>query len=126
MSHAGSGELKIAVKKIFLLRLLTILKNSSKVKFDILVDCFAVDYILKGKGFLICYKLRSSISNEQIFITMNIRELEVVPSISILFPSAEYYELEIYDMFGIEFSGISKKRIMSHGVIDGFPLRKDF
>jgi NADH-quinone oxidoreductase subunit C len=121
-----SGEAVLKVKSVFLLRILTVLKNAKTLKFDVLADCFGVDYLKTLGIFIVFYKVRSLLVNTDIFISVDVLPEDILPSVSLLFSSATSFEREVYDMFGVRFDGQCPERILTHGSICGFPLRKDF
>ena len=103
------------------------LKTNEKCKFKQLIDITAVDYPKKEKRFQIVYLLLSHENNSRIIIKINIDEKESVPSITKIFPSANWMEREIFDMYGISFKHHPDlRRILTDYGFEGYPLRKDF
>ena len=103
------------------------LKTNKKCKFKQLIDLTAVDYLQKEKRFKIVYLLLSHENNLRIIININIREKEIVPSVTKIFPSANWMEREVFDMYGISFKDHPDlRRILTDYGFEGFPLRKDF
>ena len=103
------------------------LKTNEKCKFKQLIDITAVDYPKKEKRFQIVYLLLSHENNSRIIIKINIDEKESVPSITKIFPSANWMEREIFDMYGITFKHHPDlRRILTDYGFEGYPLRKDF
>ena len=103
------------------------LKTNEKCKFKQLIDITAVDYPEKEKRFKIIYLLLSHEKNFRIIINTNIDEKDLVPSIIKIFPSANWMEREIFDMYGISFKNHPDlRRILTDYNFEGFPLRKDF
>jgi len=103
------------------------LKTNQKCKFKQLIDITAVDYPQKEKRFKIVYLLLSHENNLRIIINTNIDEKEIVPSVTKIFPSANWMEREVFDMYGISFKDHPNlKRILTDYGFDGYPLRKDF
>ena len=103
------------------------LKTNEKCKFKQLIDITAVDYLQKEKRFKIVYLLLSHENNLRIIINTNINEKETVPSITKIFPSANWMEREVFDMYGISFKDHPDlRRILTDYGFDGYPLRKDF
>ena len=103
------------------------LKTNKKCKFKQLIDITAVDYPNREKRFKIVYLLLSHENNLRIIINTNIDEKEIVPSITNIFPSANWMEREVFDMYGISFKDHPDlRRILTDYGFDGFPLRKDF
>ena len=103
------------------------LKTNEKCKFKQLIDITAVDYLQKEKRFKIVYLLLSHENNLRIIININIDEKTTVPSITKIFPSANWMEREVFDMYGISFKDHPDlRRILTDYGFDGYPLRKDF
>ena len=103
------------------------LKTNKKCKFKQLIDITAVDYPQREKRFKIVYLLLSHENNLRIIININIDEKIMVPSITKIFPSANWMEREVFDMYGISFKDHPDlRRILTDYGFDGYPLRKDF
>ena len=103
------------------------LKTNEKCKFRQLIDITAVDYPQNEKRFKVVYLLLSHENNLRIVININIDEKTQVPSINKIFPSANWMEREVYDMYGISFKNHPDlRRILTDYGFEGFPLRKDF
>ena len=103
------------------------LKTNHKCKFKQLIDITAVDYPGKEKRFKIVYLLLSHENNLRIILNANIEENIKIPSITKIFPSANWMEREIFDMYGIEFEDHPDlRRILTDYGFQGYPLRKDF
>ena len=103
------------------------LKTNNKCRFRQLIDITAVDYVEKEDRFKIVYLLLSHENNIRVIVNINIEEKEEVPSITKLFPSANWMEREIFDMYGIHFKNHPDlRRILTDYGFKGYPLRKDF
>tara|TARA_Y100000817_G_scaffold308871_1_gene297192 strand:- start:841 stop:1431 length:591 start_codon:yes stop_codon:yes gene_type:complete len=103
------------------------LKTNEKCKFKQLIDITAADYPQKEKRFKIIYLLLSLENNLRIIININIDEKAIVPSITKIFPSANWMEREVFDMYGISFKDHPDlRRILTDYGFEGYPLRKDF
>ena len=110
-----------------LIDVLVFLKNDTLTKFKQLIDITAVDYPEETERFKIVYLLLSHEFNSRIIISYSINENEVIPSITELFPSANWMEREVFDMYGIKFKDHPDlRRILTDYNFDGYPLRKDF
>ena len=121
------GELSVDVAPANIAGLVDFLKADSACKFSTLVDLTAVDYPERPKRFEIVYHFLSMFQNHRIRLKMAIREDEIVPSITEVHPSANWFEREVFDMFGILFSGHPDlRRILTDYGFRGYPLRKDF
>ena len=103
------------------------LKTNNKCKFKQLIDITAVDYPKNTKRFKIVYFLLSHENNLRIMINTSIDEKSQVPSITKIFPSSNWMEREVFDMYGISFKNHPNlKRILTDYGFEGYPLRKDF
>ena len=103
------------------------LKTNEKCKFKQLIDITAVDYPENEKRFKIVYLLLSHENNLRIIINLNIDEKTNVPSITKIFPSANWMEREVFNMYGISFKDHPDlRRILTDYGFNGYPLRKDF
>ena len=121
------GELSLDVAPANIAGLVEFLKTDNACKFSTLVDLTAVDYPERPKRFEVVYHFLSMFQNHRIRLKMAIREDEIVPSITEVHPSANWFEREVFDMFGILFSGHPDlRRILTDYGFRGYPLRKDF
>ncbi len=103
------------------------LKTNEKCKFKQLIDVTAVDYPSKEKRFKIVYLLLSHENNFRIIINTLIEEDASIPTITRIFPSSNWMEREIFDMYGINFKDHPDlRRILTDYGFKGHPLRKDF
>ena len=123
----ADDEIVISSAATSLLRLIQFLKEDQNCKFNILIDICGVDYPEKDKRFEIVYHFLSLSVNRRIRIKLMTDEGTKVPSIVDLFPSAGWYEREVYDLFGVIFSGNTDlRRLLTDYGFKGHPLRKDF
>ena len=121
------GDLSVDVAPANIAGLVDFLKADNACKFSTLVDLTAVDYPERPKRFEVVYHFLSMFQNHRIRLKMAIREDEIVPSITEVHPSANWFEREVFDMFGILFSGHPDlRRILTDYGFRGYPLRKDF
>ena len=103
------------------------LKTNKDSKFRQLIDITAVDYPEKEKRFKLVYLFLSHEFNQRILIDYQINENEVVKSLTSVFPSANWMEREVFDMYGINFKDHPDlRRILTDYGFSGHPLRKDF
>ena len=103
------------------------LKTNNKCRFKQLIDITAVDYPDREKRFNIVYFLLSHENNLRIIVSVSIEEKKTVPSITKIYPSANWMEREVFDMYGITFNDHPNlKRILTDYEFQGHPLRKDF
>ena len=110
-----------------LLPFLTFLKNHTNTQFKMLIDITAVDYPSRSSRFEVVYQLLSIHYNARIRVKTNVDELTPIESVSSLFPSANWFERETWDMFGICFlNHPDLRRILTDYGFEGYPLRKDF
>ena len=110
-----------------IIEVILFLKTNEKCKFRQLTDITAVDYPRKEKRFKLVYLLLSHENNHRLIINSNIKEKTIVPSITKIFPSANWMEREVFDMYGITFKGHPDlRRILTDYGFEGHPLRKDF
>jgi len=126
-SQINFDQLFIDVDIENLISTILFLKTNEKCKFKQLIDITAVDYPQREKRFKIIYLLLSHENNLRIVININIDEEINVPSITKIFPSANWMEREVFDMYGISFKDHPDlRRILTDYGFDGYPLRKDF
>ncbi len=103
------------------------LRNDQTCRFTTLIDITAVDWPVREKRFDMVYHFLSMHLNQRIRVKAEVREDEIVPSIVEHFPAANWYEREVFDMYGILFSGHPDlRRILTDYGFRGHPLRKDF
>ena len=126
-SEVKFGQLFIEVNIENLISTILFLKTNNKCKFKQLIDITAVDYPGKQKRFKIIYLLLSHEKNLRIAINTNIEENIKVPSVTKIFPSANWMEREVFDMYGVVFKEHPDlRRILTDYGFEGYPLRKDF
>ena len=126
-SEIINNELSIVVNPASIIKFVEFLMVDNECQFSTLIDITAVDYPEKLKRFTIVYHFLSMVQNQRIRISANISEGEVVPSIIALHPSANWFEREVFDMYGIFFSGHPDlRRLLTDYGFTGHPLRKDF
>ena len=126
-SQINFSQLFIDVNVEDIISTILFLKTNKECKFRQLIDITAVDYPQREKRFKIVYMLLSHENNLRIIINTNVDEKEIVPSITKIFPSANWMEREVFDMYGVSFKDHPDlRRILTDYGFDGFPLRKDF
>ena len=126
-SETNFNQLFIYVNVEDVISTILFLKTNKKCKFKQLIDITAVDYPQSEKRFKIVYLLLSLENNLRIIVNTSIDEKEIVPSITKIFPSANWMEREVFDMYGISFKDHPDlRRILTDYGFEGFPLRKDF
>ena len=120
-------NLKLFIDEEDLIEVLIFLKNNEKTKFRQLIDITAVDYPEKEKRFKIIYFLLSHEKNVRASIEYEIKENHIIPSITSIYPSANWMEREVFDMYGVSFKDHPDlRRILTDYNFEGHPLRKDF
>ena len=126
-SRINFGQLFICIDSKNLISSILFLKTNEKYRFKQLIDITAVDYPEKEKRFKVVYLLLSHENNLRILININIDEKTSVPSITKIFPAANWMEREVFDMYGISFKDHPDlRRILTDYGFEGYPLRKDF
>ena len=122
-----NGELNISVAPSNIASFVEFLRSDNRCKFSTLVDITGVDYPDRTKRFDVVYHLLSMYQNHRIRLKISIRENEAAHSIVSVHPSANWFEREVFDMFGILFRDHPDlRRILTDYGFQGFPLRKDF
>jgi len=110
-----------------LINVVLFLKNNKDTKFRQLIDITAVDYPENTKRFKMVYLFLSHEFNQRILVNYTINENEVIPSLTKIFPSANWMEREVFDMYGVNFKDHPDlRRILTDYGFEGHPLRKDF
>ena len=126
-SKMNHGQLYIEIDSEDLLDVSLFLKTNKDTKFRQLIDITAVDYPEKTKRFKLVYLFLSHEFNQRILINYFINENEVVPTLTKIFPSANWMEREVFDMYGVKFKDHPDlRRILTDYEFEGYPLRKDF
>ena len=126
-SKINFGQLFIEIDVEDLYSAIFYLKTNDKCRFKQLVDITAVDYPKREERFKIVYLFLSHENNLRILVNINIDEKIPVPSITKIFPSANWMEREVFDMYGISFKDHPDlRRILTDYGFKGYPLRKDF
>ena len=121
------GELTVTATLASLPAFCDFLKTDPSCRFSTLVDITAVDYPERERRFDVVYHLLSMYQNHRIRLRAEARDDDMVPSIMPVFPSANWFEREVFDMFGLLFSGHPDlRRILTDYGFRGHPLRKDF
>ena len=125
--HVKFGELTITVVREHLLEVLTKLRDEPALQFETLVDICGVDYPAKAERFEVVYHLLSMRKNQRIRVKVTTDETTPVPSAIPVFPGANWFEREAYDMYGIHFADHPDlRRLLTDYGFRGYPLRKDF
>ncbi|PCI87269.1 MAG: NADH-quinone oxidoreductase subunit C [Hyphomicrobiales bacterium] len=126
-STIAVGDLAITVERDDIVEVLTRLRDSSTLDFNCFIDLCGVDYPTRPERFEVVYHLLSMSQNARIRIKISTDEDTTVQSIVDVFPAANWYERETFDMYGILFDGHPDlRRLLTDYGFEGYPLRKDF
>ena len=122
-----NGELVIKVPSKKIKKFLNFLKNHTQSRYRILSDICAVDYPWKKNRFQVVYNILSITFNSRLTVILTVEELTSVDSVNSIYSTANWFEREVWDMFGIYFSKHPDlRRILTDYGFKGHPLRKDF
>ena len=122
-------ETTLLLRREDLVAVARLLRDDPRLAFSMLKDCCGVDYLTLGRRprFAIVYQLYSLSHNRSLRLMVGVDEGESVPSVTGVWPNANWYEREAYDMFGIPFADHPDlRRILMPDDFNGHPLRKDF
>lgn len=126
-SEIKCGELSITVVRDYIREVMHKLRDDAAIAMVQLTDICGVDYPSKQERFEVVYRLLSFKHNCRVGVKVVVEEDMPVPSIVSVYSSAGWYEREVWDMFGIPFSGHPDlRRILTDCDFEGHPLRKDF
>lgn len=126
-SSTAFDEASICVPRDRIVDVLTKLRDDPKCQFEVLIDICGVDYPERAERFEVVYHLLSPRLNQRLRIKISTDETTAVPSVNDVFPAANWYEREAYDLYGIRFTGHPDlRRILTDYGFQGHPLRKDF
>ena len=118
---------EVNIQKSDILKTIQELKGDQHLRYDQLIDLTAIDYPSREKRFDIVYILLSMTQNKRILVRTSLKENDNIESITAFYKSANWYERECYDLFGIKFlNHPDLRRIMTDYNFEGHPLRKDF
>ena len=120
-------QLYINIESKDLLNVALFIKNNENTKFRQLIDITVVDYPEHSQRFKVVYLFLSHEFNQRIILSYLINENEVIPSLTSIFPAANWMEREVFDMYGVKFKDHPDlRRILTDYGFEGHPLRKDF
>jgi NADH-quinone oxidoreductase subunit C len=120
-------ELTVDVARDKIVEILTWLRDDPKCRFEVLIDICGVDWPARGERFDVVYHLLSPRLNQRLRLKLTTDEQTPVPSAISVFPAADWFEREAYDMYGILFTGHPDlRRLLTDYGFQGHPLRKDF
>lgn len=128
VSHSiAFGELTVQVDAHNINSVLAFLRDDAECRFVNFIDLTAADYPERDKRFDVVYHLLSPYKNTRIRVKVQASEGDIVPSAIPSFAGADWYEREVYDLYGVTFSGHPDlRRILTDYGFQGHPLRKDF
>ena len=125
--HVSVGELTLEAELGEIVRVMKFLRDDPSCEFKILVDICGVDWPQREKRFDVVYHLLSLTKNLRVRVKVQTNEEESVPSVVAVYPAANWFEREAFDMYGIAFSDHPDlRRILTDYGFSGHPLRKDF
>ena len=120
-------QLYISIDSENLIDVTLFIKNNENTKFRQLMDVTVVDYPENKQRFKVVYLFLSHEFNQRIILNYLINENEVIPSLTSIFPAANWMEREVFDMYGVKFKNHPDlRRILTDYDFEGHPLRKDF
>lgn len=121
------GELTVHVEPRNLVEVMTFLRDDARCLFISIIDVCGADYPSRAKRFDVVYHLLSPKQNVRIRVKVQADEETMVPSITGVYPGADWFERETYDLYGVLFSGHPDlRRLLTDYGFEGHPLRKDF
>jgi NADH-quinone oxidoreductase subunit C len=126
-SKLAFGELTVAVEASDVIKTLTFLRDDPACAFKVLIDVCGVDYPNRARRFDVVYHLLSLSKNQRIRVKVETDENTPVPTAVSVFPAANWFERETFDMYGVVFEGHPDlRRLLTDYGFSGHPLRKDF
>ena len=126
-NETSFGELTLHAEAAIIIEVLTFLRDDAECKFVCFIDICGADYPVREMRFDVVYHLLSPYKNTRIRVKVQADEETQVPSAISVFPAANWYERETFDLYGILFSGHPDlRRILTDYGFSGHPLRKDF
>ncbi len=121
------GELNFVIERESVAEFLSFLRDDARTRCEQLMDVCGVDYPARQLRFEVVYNLLSVTKNHRIRVKLATDEASPVPSVSGVYPSAGWFEREVWDMYGVFFDGHPDlRRILTDYGFDGHPQRKDF
>ena len=126
-SEIKHNQIYLEIDSEDLIDVVLFVKTNKDTKFRQLIDITVVDYPERSKRFKIVYLFLSHEFNQRMILSYNISENEVISSLTPIFPSANWMEREVFDMYGVSFKDHPDlRRILTDYGFKGHPLRKDF
>jgi NADH-quinone oxidoreductase subunit C len=126
-SHVAHGELTLELKAGEIIKVTKFLRDDPRCQFVNIIDICGVDWPAREQRFDVVYHLLSPKKNLRVRLKLKTDESTPVPSLCEIFPGANWFEREAYDLYGILFTGHPElRRLLTDYGFDGHPLRKDF
>ena len=126
-SEIKHNQIYLEIDSDDLIDVVLFVKTNKDTKFRQLIDITVVDYPERSKRFKIVYLFLSHEFNQRMILSYDISENEVISSLTSIFPSANWMEREVFDMYGVNFKDHPDlRRILTDYGFEGHPLRKDF
>ena len=126
-SEIRHDQLYLNIESKDLIDICLFIKSNNDTKFRQLIDITVVDYPEKSQRFKVVYLFLSHEFNQRIIMSYLINENEVIPSLTSIYPAANWMEREVFDMYGVKFKDHPDlRRILTDYEFEGHPLRKDF
>ncbi len=125
--HVARGELTLTARAADISEVVKFLRDDPNCQFSCIIDVTAVDWPGREKRFDVVYHFLSPRRNRRVRVKVEVDEVTPVPSIVEIFPGADWFERETYDLYGVLFTGHpDMRRILTDYGFEGHPLRKDF
>jgi NADH-quinone oxidoreductase subunit C len=126
-THMSKDELVVSVNRNDIVRVLTMLRDDPNCMFQQLVDVCGVDWPEQDERFEVVYNLLSLKHNQRVRVRLTASEDQPVPSVVDVYRTANWFEREVWDMYGVVFTGHPDlRRLLTDYGFEGHPLRKDF
>jgi NADH-quinone oxidoreductase subunit C len=121
------GELTVDARAASIVQILKALRDDPDLRFEQLIDVCGADYPQRVRRFDVVYHLLSLVKNRRVRVKVETDEDTAVPSVTPVFPGADWFEREAFDMYGVFFSGHPDlRRLLTDYGFHGHPMRKDF
>jgi NADH-quinone oxidoreductase subunit C len=126
-TEINHNQIYLEIEKEHIIDVTLFIKNNKDTKFRQLIDITVVDYPEQSQRFKVVYLFLSHEFNQRMILSYLINENEVIPSLTSIFPAANWMEREVFDMYGVNFKDHPDlRRILTDYGFEGHPLRKDF
>ena len=126
-TQINHNQIYLEIEKEHLIDVTLFIKSNKDTKFRQLIDITVVDYPEQSQRFKVVYLFLSHEFNQRMVLSYLINENEVIPSLTSIFPAANWMEREVFDMYGVNFKDHPDlRRILTDYGFEGHPLRKDF